>query len=86
MDFLLWKAKEQLLAEIDHYLYEKITMADKEISENYAQTKINDGDVILTYAWSVLSMNTCIPISFHSNFCPISLLLIFLSVVSLFTY
>lgn len=45
------EAKSTLTAEIDRFIQEKITFADKEITK-HAVTKIRDGDVILTYASS----------------------------------
>lgn len=45
------ESKSMLIAEIDRFIQEKITFADKEITK-HAVTKITDGDVILTYASS----------------------------------
>eukprot|EP00249_Psilotum_nudum_P016229 c25731_g1_i1 orf=320-2353(-) len=44
-------AKSVLISEIDRFIQEKITFADKEITK-HAETKIRDGDVIVTYASS----------------------------------
>jgi len=41
------------MQSIDKFIQEKIVLAGVAISETYARTKINDGDVILTYAWWV---------------------------------
>eukprot|EP00118_Oscarella_pearsei_P011181 m.73224 g.73224 ORF g.73224 m.73224 type:complete len:499 (+) comp35828_c0_seq9:28-1524(+) len=46
------EAKEDLCELIDTYLREKIILAGQAISQTYAQKKIYDGDVILTYACS----------------------------------
>ena len=46
---LLLKAKEILFQTIDHYLREKIVLADKAISTATMKV-INEGDVILVYA------------------------------------
>jgi len=43
------EAKERLINLIDNFIKERIVWADKAIAE-YGVTKINDGDVILTYA------------------------------------
>ena len=45
------ESKSQLISDIDHFIHEKITFADKEITR-HAVTKIRDGDVILTYSSS----------------------------------
>lgn len=44
------QAKEILVDAIDRFLKEKIIYADDLISD-YATSKINNGDVVLTYAW-----------------------------------
>lgn len=44
-------AKSHLISDINRFMQEKITFADKEITR-HAVTKIRDGDVILTYASS----------------------------------
>ncbi|XP_065844017.1 translation initiation factor eIF2B subunit delta-like isoform X2 [Oscarella lobularis] len=46
------EAKDELCDAIETYLRENIILADQAISLTYAQKKINDGDVILTYACS----------------------------------
>jgi len=48
------QAKRNLMQSIDKFIQEKIVLAGVAISETYARTKINDGDVILTYACSSL--------------------------------
>lgn len=45
------QAKEEICSFIDNFIRERITIADQVIAESAAQ-KINDGDVILTYAKS----------------------------------
>ncbi|CAM8911241.1 unnamed protein product [Rhodiola kirilowii] len=45
------EAKDTLCTDIDRFIYEKILLADKVIVE-HAATKINDGDVLLTYGFS----------------------------------
>ena len=45
------EARAQLIERIEHFIRERITMADKLIVQNGLQ-KIHDGDVILTYAKS----------------------------------
>jgi len=51
--FYSFQAKRSLIQSIDKFIQEKIVLAGVAISETYARTKINDGDVILTYAWCV---------------------------------
>ena len=51
--FYNFKAKSKLIKSIDKFIQERIVLAGVAISETYARTKINDGDVILTYAWWV---------------------------------
>ena len=46
-----FQAKRNLTQSIDKFIQERIVLAGVAISETYARTKINDGDVILTYAW-----------------------------------
>ena len=48
-----FQAKGNLIKSIDKFIQERIILAGVAISETYARTKINDGDVILTYAWWV---------------------------------
>lgn len=48
------QAKRNLIQSIDKFIQERIVLAGVAISETYARTKINDGDVILTYACSSL--------------------------------
>lgn len=43
------QAKEKLCEQIDHYIRDNITMADKVI-QDVAGDKIRDNDVVLTYA------------------------------------
>jgi translation initiation factor eIF-2B subunit delta len=43
------QAKDSLCHKIDHYIRDRIIIADEVIQE-LAGKKINDGDVILTYA------------------------------------
>ncbi|KZV45594.1 translation initiation factor eIF-2B subunit delta [Dorcoceras hygrometricum] len=45
------EAKASLISDIEHFISEKIILADKVIV-NHAVTKIRDGDVLLTYASS----------------------------------
>ncbi|KAK2560072.1 Translation initiation factor eIF-2B subunit delta [Acropora cervicornis] len=45
------QAKRCLVDSIDKFIQERIVLAGVAISETYARTKINDDDVILTYAW-----------------------------------
>lgn len=45
------EAKANLLSEINHFINEKIILADKVIV-NHAVTKVRDGDVLLTYGSS----------------------------------
>ena len=47
------QAKERLLDCIERFLKERIILPGEAISKTYANTKINNGDVILTYAWYV---------------------------------
>lgn len=47
-------AKSQLLAQMRDWLNEKVALADKVLVE-HAVTKVYDGDVILTYAYSQVS-------------------------------
>ena len=51
--FYSFQAKRNLIQSIDKFIQERIVLAGVAISETYARTKINDGDVILTYAWFV---------------------------------
>lgn len=51
--FRRWKAKDFLFTKIDNYIRDRIIIADQVIQE-LAGNKIKDGDVILTYAKSVL--------------------------------
>ena len=55
--FLIFQAKRNLSQCIDKFIQERIVLAGVAISETYARTKINDGDVILTYAWYVQLFN-----------------------------
>lgn len=48
------QAKRCLVDSIDKFIQERIILAGVAISETYARTKINDDDVILTYACSSL--------------------------------
>jgi len=48
------QAKRCLVDSIDKFIQERIVLAGVAISETYARTKINDDDVILTYACSSL--------------------------------
>lgn len=50
-------AKSQLLSQMQDWLNEKVALADKVLVE-HAVTKVYDGDVILTYAYSQVS-RTC---------------------------
>lgn len=50
------EARAQLIERIEHFIRERITMADKLIVQNGLQ-KIHDGDVILTYAKSSVVEN-----------------------------
>jgi translation initiation factor 2B subunit (eIF-2B alpha/beta/delta family) len=43
------QAKHQLCEAIEHFIRDRIVMADRVI-EAHAVSKINDGDVVLTYA------------------------------------
>lgn len=47
MDY--WQAKDALCHKIDNYIRDRIIIADQVI-QDLAGKKINDGDVILTYA------------------------------------
>ncbi|CAH3184684.1 unnamed protein product, partial [Porites lobata] len=49
--FYNFRANNNLIKSIDKFILEKHVLAGVAISETYARTKINDGDVILTYAW-----------------------------------
>lgn len=53
LTFRRWKAKDFLFTKIDNYIRDRIIIADQVIQE-LAGNKIKDGDVILTYAKSVL--------------------------------
>ncbi|CAH3020931.1 unnamed protein product [Porites evermanni] len=46
-----FRANNNLIKSIDKFIQEKNVLAGVAISEIYARTKINEGDVILTYAW-----------------------------------
>eukprot|EP00112_Aurelia_sp_Birch-Aquarium-sp1_P017934 Seg421.3 transcript_id=Seg421.3/GoldUCD/mRNA.D3Y31 product="Translation initiation factor eIF-2B subunit delta" protein_id=Seg421.3/GoldUCD/D3Y31 len=48
------QAKDSLLEYIDTFINERIILPGEAISKTYALTKINDGDVILTYSCSSL--------------------------------
>ena len=50
-------AKLLLLDEIDTFIQEKITYADEQVART-AQTKVEGGDVILTFAFSSAVLNT----------------------------
>lgn len=52
MVFLL-QAKQNLINVIENFQHERIVLAAKAISEDYAYNIIEDGDVILVYAWYV---------------------------------
>jgi len=52
MTFLL-QAKQNLIEVIENFQHERIVLAAKAISEDYAYNIIEDGDVILVYAWYV---------------------------------
>lgn len=43
------QAKRELCEAIDHFVRDRIVMADRVI-EAHGVSKINDGDVVLTYA------------------------------------
>ena len=45
------QAKRNIMNCIDKFIQEKVVLAGEAISNTYAKTKINDGDIILTYAW-----------------------------------
>ena len=51
------EAKLLLLDEIDTFIQEKITYADEQVART-AQTKVEAGDVILTFAFSSAVLNT----------------------------
>ena len=51
------EAKEMLLSEIDTFIQEKITYADRSVAD-LAQSKIENGDVVLTFAYSSAVLNT----------------------------
>ncbi|XP_065063368.1 translation initiation factor eIF2B subunit delta-like isoform X1 [Rhopilema esculentum] len=51
------EAKDSLLKCIDAFISERIILPGEAISKTYANTKINDGDVILTYSCSSLIVN-----------------------------
>ena len=51
VDIFSLQAKRCLVDSIDKFIQERIILAGVAISETYARTKINDDDVILTYAW-----------------------------------
>ena len=44
------QAKKDLISSLGNFIKEKILLAGEAISKTYARKKINDGDVILTYA------------------------------------
>eukprot|EP00731_Ephydatia_muelleri_P011095 Em0005g1681a len=54
------EAKHTLLSEIDHYVQEKIELADNAIAQEFAQKVIKPGDVILVYAYSSVVQNALI--------------------------
>ena len=66
MLFYSFQAKRNLIQSIDKFIQEKIVLAGVAISETYARTKINDGDVILTYAWCV-ELNVLVDSSNRNN-------------------
>jgi translation initiation factor eIF-2B subunit delta len=53
------EAKRDLLCEIDDFIRDRVTVADKLISQ-YGEKKIEDGDVVLTYASSSIVEKTII--------------------------
>ncbi|XP_032228224.1 translation initiation factor eIF-2B subunit delta isoform X1 [Nematostella vectensis] len=48
------QAKRSLIVKIKNFIRERVYLAGEAISKTYARTKINNGDVILTYACSSL--------------------------------
>lgn len=52
------EAKASLLSLMREWLQEKVAMADKVLVE-HAVTKVYDGDVILTYAYSQVRTAVC---------------------------
>ena len=51
------EAKDMLLTEIDTFIQEKITYADKSVAD-LAASKIENKDVVLTFAFSSAVLNT----------------------------
>ncbi len=51
------EAKMMLLEEIDTFVQEKVTFADEQVARN-AQSKVESGDVVLTYAFSSAVLST----------------------------
>ena len=49
--FWLFQAKEKLIERVENFIKEKITLAGEAISKTYAIQKVDDGDIIMTYAW-----------------------------------
>ena len=51
------EAKEMLVSEIDTFIQEKITYADRSVAD-LARSKIDSRDVVLTFAFSQAVLNT----------------------------
>lgn len=51
------EAKVILLEEIDNFIQEKVTYADEQVART-AETKVDSGDVVLTFAFSSAVLST----------------------------
>lgn len=51
------EAKMILLDDIDNFIQEKVTFADEQIAR-IAQSKVDSGDVVLTFAYSSAVLST----------------------------
>lgn len=64
------EAKALLLDDIDNFIQEKVTFADEQIART-AQSKVDSGDVVLTYAYSSAVLSTFLQAKqvINFNFC-----------------
>ena len=51
------EAKIMLLDDVDNFIQEKVTFADEQIAR-LAQSKVDSGDVVLTFAYSSAVLST----------------------------
>lgn len=63
------EAKLQLLEEIDTFIQEKITFADEQVAR-IAQTKVADGDAVMTFGFSSAVLNTLLAAKRVRRCCP----------------